>query len=113
MNVTTKLMMTFTYKQALQFIELRSSKGAQFEVRLVAEEMKNHLSRNESVYKYATKSIQPIATIEDDEDEYIPIDDDIQTSIEEMKALDITTPESAKAYMETHDELKKIKEEDI
>ena len=112
MNVTTKLMMTFTYKQALQFIELRSSKGAQFEVRLVAEEMKSHLSRNESVYKYATRSMQPIATTEDEE-EYIPIDDDIQTSIEEMKALDITTPESAKAYMETHEELKKIKEEDI
>lgn len=112
MNVTTKLMMTFTYKQAAQFIDLRSSKGAQFEVRLVAEEMKKHLLTNRDVYNHAVRSMKPIATTEDI-DNYIAIDDDIQTTIEEMKPLDISSPESAKAYMEAHEELKKIKEEDI
>lgn len=112
MNVTTKLMMTFTYKQAAQFIDLRSSKGAQFEVRLVAEEMKKHLLTNKDVYNQAVRSMKPVATTEDI-DNYIAIDDDIQTTIEEMKPLDISSPESAKAYMEAHEELKKIKEEDI
>ena len=112
MNVTTKLMMTFTYKQAAQFIDLRSSKGAQFEVRLVAEEMKKHLLVNKDVYNQAVRSMKPVATTEDI-DNYIVIDDDIETTIEEMKPLDILSPESAKAYMEAHEELKKIKEEDI
>ena len=64
------------------------------------------------MYNHAVRSMKPIATTEDI-DNYIVIDDDIQTTIEEMKPLDILSPESAKAYMEAHEELKKIKEEDI
>lgn len=121
MNVSTKLMMTFTYRQALQFIGLRSSKGAQYEIRLVAEEMKSYIEERFFIERLDF-SIQYPAFIRDlipktdnsstsiDSDK---VDDDIQTTMEEMKPLNISTPESAKAYMETHEEFKKIKEEDI
>lgn len=41
MNVTTKIMMTFTMKSFAQFYNLRSEKGAQLEIRLVSEQLKD------------------------------------------------------------------------
>ena len=43
MNVTTKIIMTFTYEQLAKFYELRSAKGAQYEIQLLADQCKMHL----------------------------------------------------------------------
>ena len=40
MNVTTKLMMTFTYSQLLHFLKLRSEKAAQKEIRMLTDSIK-------------------------------------------------------------------------
>ena len=40
MNVTTKIMMTFTYSQLAHFLELRSGKAAQKEIRLLTDDIK-------------------------------------------------------------------------
>ena len=45
MNVTTKLMMTFTYSQLFHFYKIRSEKGAQKEVQLVAEELRSFIDK--------------------------------------------------------------------
>ena len=46
MNVTTKIMMTFTYKTFAKFYQLRSEKGAQLEIRLLAEQCKKLFLEN-------------------------------------------------------------------
>ena len=43
MNVTTKLIMTFTYAQFAKFYELRSSPGAQYEIQLLADQCRMHI----------------------------------------------------------------------
>ena len=121
MNVTTKLMMTFNYKNLIQFIDLRMSPGAQYEVRLVAQEMKKHLESVSDDYsnlpittpaaiateELVEESVTEAHALEMDADEVI------ETTLEDMKPLDIKSEEGAKAYIEAHEELLKIKEEDI
>ena len=43
MNVKTKIMMTFTYTNLGYFLKLRTSRSAQKEIRLVAEEIAKHI----------------------------------------------------------------------
>lgn len=60
MNVTTKIMMTFTYKQLAKFLELRLDKAAQLEIRNLAFEVQN------LIYKkfYASTEDEFISTAE-------------------------------------------------
>lgn len=48
MNVTTKIIMTFTYKQFAKFYELRSADGAQFEIRLLADQCRTYICNLEN-----------------------------------------------------------------
>ena len=121
MNVTTKLMMTFNYKNLIQFIDLRMSPGAQYEVRLVAQEMKKHLESISDDYSHLPITTPAAIATEELVEESVTeahalemdADEVIETTLEDMKPLDIKSEEGAKAYIEAHEELLKIKEEDI
>lgn len=67
MNSSTKLFMTFTYSQLSHFIYLRSGKGAQLEVRLIAEELNNIVENHTSVDKDELFKINDYTFMEDEQ----------------------------------------------
>ena len=128
MNVKTKIMMTFTYTNLGYFLKLRTSRSAQKEIRLVAEEIAKHIpeftgNTLESLYINTTIPYNTIYNHMDDYKELITIDEDLGTVLEEVdpdkeptpdqvqdqdpKPLNINSIDDAKRYME---EAKKLKD---
>ena len=75
-NVCTKLMMTFTYRNLFHFLDMRLSKGAQAEVRAVAEELDKKMRKYDPyIYNLFALSKEEIEQSKEDlvvSDDYTP-----------------------------------------
>lgn len=114
MNVTTKLMMTFTYTQLAHFCNLRTNKAAQKEIRFVANEMLDHknISLCNSNRDFYDTCLTPYA-LNDDETEEPIIEEEVDEIVEdyteeEPTKLVIKTPEDAKEYLERNEQYKNL-----
>ena len=130
LGVTTKIMMTFTYKQLAKFLELRTSKGAQLEIRLLAQQCIEHLNniniifqQNFQLYKDCSLLSRAIRRTElelsEEFNKLIPIKgrvvgiddtmDNISTQEDnEMQSLEIKDVKDAEKYLKQNEELNKL-----
>ena len=141
MNVTTKILMTFTYKQFAKFLELRTDQAAQLEIRLVANQCQNLLynlfflthgvSTQGDIHTYmrqtfVNKALQNEAMLNHssgiNDQEYLEslkIDEEedyisteiVQNPENDMKSLEINSIEDAERYLKQNEEFKKLKED--
>lgn len=132
LGVTTKIMMTFTYKQYSKFLELRTDKAAQLEIRKLANHtidlISNHPSAkfifdsskddpkkffvNECLNTLSAQE-QKMAVRIDEEVNIIDTDDEnVQPSVElkpeDMRSLDIKNVEDAERYLKQSEEMKSL-----
>ena len=126
MNVSTKLIMTFTYKNLAYFLNLRSNKSAQTEVRLLSDSIKEYieskfpdfieynteiyynLSKQKNEEDYDNKYYYQETTIEESNNNE-SVDEIIEDSEEEVKepetsksnpeSINIDSIDDAKEYM--------------
>lgn len=125
MNVTTKLIMTFTFYNLAYFINLRSHKSAQTEVRILSDVIKNHVYHKygESLFESCLTHKAIIEKEEHDDEIYRSVelysydkedavDEDMGTETEEKEvkepktsksnpqSLNIKSLDDAKEYMQ-------------
>ena len=132
LGVTTKIMMTFTYKQYSKFLELRTDKAAQLEIRNLANHtinlINNHpsakfifdASKDDPKKFFVNECLSVISSQEqkmavgiDEEVNIIDTDDEsVQPSVElkpeDMKSLDIKNVEDAERYLKQSEEMKSL-----
>lgn len=115
-NVTTRLMMTFTYEHYGAFLKLRLAKGAQKEIRELAEETANLVmdpSKLEAFISYVTTPIgyQKERMLRTDPLLETEVDDLLsETPTDEPRSLKIETQEDAQRLIDLQE--KYSKEED-
>ena len=120
-NVTTKLYMTFTFTNLIKFLELRTAKGAQAEIRTLANEVKDIFLSNtkyifkdeEDMYSYLEPLYKEIKyntydEVDEAQDEKIAIE---EMSLEDMVEFSEKTSHDAihgfEIQIETKEELDK------
>lgn len=116
MNVTTQLMMTFTYENFGKFLLLRLDKAAQKEIRLVAEEAASFIVDSEEELdnfikvstQYRSKYFDTIPVFKDTEEDSENVDELISETVEEIKPLNINSTEEAKELIERSEQYKKL-----
>ena len=132
LGVTTKIIMTFTYKQYSKFLELRTDKAAQLEIRNLANHTINLISNHPSAKfifdaskddpkkffvnecaNTISSQEQKMAVGIDEEVNIIDTDDEnVQPSVElkpeDMKSLDIKNVEDAERYLKQSEEMKSL-----
>lgn len=130
LGATTKIIMTFTYKQLAKFLELRTSKGAQLEIRLLAQQCIDHLSNtnlifqeNFQFYKDCSLLSRAVRRTELElseefnklirvREQIVGIDeamDNISTQENnEMQSLEINNVKDAEKYLKQNEELNKL-----
>ena len=141
MNVTTKILMTFTYKQFAKFLELRTDQAAQLEIRLVANQCQNLLynlfflthgiSTQGDIQKYMRQNFvnralqneamlnhssgvndqEYLESLKIDEEEDYISTELVQNPETSMKSLEINSIEDAEQYLKQNEEFKKLKED--
>ena len=118
-NVSTKLYMTFTFTNLIKFLELRTAKGAQAEIRNIANEVKQLFLANvdifendEDMYSY----LEPVYK-EVEHESYEVVDEDEgepeveSMSLEEMinySEENVTEPEEPTYVVRCMNDLKKV-----
>jgi len=118
MNVNTKVMMTFTYSQLAHFITLRTSSGAQEEVRQVGNDIKSAmLSKcgldmlDENIYKIAlTNKSKEESVIENTNIDEI-ISDEKEEEGNNIKDLEVNNIEQAKEILKKAEEYREFEED--
>lgn len=130
LGVTTRIMMTFTYKQLAKFLELRSSKEAQLEIRLLAESCCYLLSKvhplfrnNLQLFKDCILLSRAVRRTElelsEEFNKLVPLNqerieiDDTMDNIStqennEMQSLEIKDVKDAEKYLKQNEELNKL-----
>ena len=118
MNVNTKVMMTFTYSQLAHFITLRTSSGAQEEVRQVGNDIKSAMlskcgldMTDDDIFKIALAN----KSKEDSIIENTNIDEIISDEKEEegnnIKDLEVNNIEQAKEILKKAEEYREFEED--
>ena len=122
LGVTTKILMTFTYRQYAQFLNLRLDLHAQREIRHLAAktvELKDGKFNHEELY---SNFIDPLIEYESKIDlhQKIKVDDDLDnintqeiftqdnSKEEEIKSLEINSIEDAEKYLRANEEMKNL-----
>lgn len=108
MNVTTKIMMTFNGFTLAKFLHLRTAKGAQLEIRNMANEMVHQLFTNTEAYvdfidtvlKFGYEDIKPVYTSD-------AIDDEIEIKTESFEDSKIDANE-AERLLKVEEEYKNL-----
>jgi len=108
MNVTTKIMMTFNGFTLAKFLHLRTAKGAQLEIRNMANEMVHQLFTNTEAYvdfintvlKFGYEDVKPAYTSD-------TIDEEIDIKTESFEDSKIDSDE-AKRLLEVEEEYKNL-----
>ena len=117
MNVTTQLMMTFTYENFGKFLLLRMDKAAQKEIRLVAEEAASFIVDGDELGNFINVSTQyrskyfdtiPVFKPDAEDDD---IDDLISEKVEDIKPMIINSTDDAKELIERSEQYKKLEKE--
>ena len=109
MNSTTQLLMTFTYAQLFHFLKIRSEKGAQLEIRNVANGIRvlleKYIFHNGNLPSYIEEALTP-NTIKKNNDIVldIPHSSTVDDDVENIKSLDINSLEDAEKLMNTAQE---------
>lgn len=115
MNVTTKLMMTFTYKQLAHFCKVRGEAGAQKEIRLISKELSSVILNNTpfgTVNEFYDYCLTWDAINFRNSSEDIDVDDGIGEVVEDIKPLNINSVDEAEEYMKKNEEYKNLSEND-
>ena len=109
-NVTTKLMMTFTYENFAKFLKLRMSKGAQKEIRELAEEAAYMVILPERIEEFIEYACTCSSQLKDDDNPFegfsnqdLQVDDVLSQERMEPTSLKIETTEDAKKILELHE----------
>lgn len=118
MNVNTKVMMTFTYSQLAHFITLRTSSGAQEEVRQVGNDIKTAMLSKcgldmvyDDIYKIAlTNKSKEDSIIEDTNIDEI-ISDEKEEEGNNIKDLEVDNIEQAKEILKKAEEYREFEED--
>ena len=118
MNVNTKVMMTFTYSQLAHFITLRTSSGAQEEVRQVGNDIKSAMlskcgldMTDEDIYNIAlTNKSKEDSVIENTNIDEI-ISDEKEEEGNNIKDLEVNNIEQAKEILKKAEEYREFEED--
>lgn len=118
MNVNTKVMMTFTYSQLAHFITLRTSSGAQEEVRQVGNDIKTAMlskcgldMTDEDIYKIALANKSKEDSIIEDTNIDEIIADEQEESVNNIKDLEVNNIEQAKEILKKAEEYREFEED--
>lgn len=106
-NVTTKLMMTFTYENFAKFLKLRMAKGAQKEIRELAEEAAYMVLLPEEVEDFIEYACTWNSQLKDDENPFegfsnqdLQVDDILAEERMKPTSMKIETTEDAKKILD-------------
>ena len=118
MNVNTKVMMTFTYSQLAHFITLRTSSGAQEEVRQVGNDIKTAMlskcgldMTDDDIYKIALANKSKEDSIIEDTNIDEIIADEQEESVNNIKDLEVNNIEQAKEILKKAEEYREFDDE--
>ena len=118
MNVNTKVMMTFTYSQLAHFITLRTSSGAQEEVRQVGNDIKSAMlskcgldMTDDDIFKIALANKSKEDSIIEDTNIDEIITDEKEESDNNIKDLEVNNIEQAKEILKKAEEYREFEED--
>lgn len=115
-NVTTRLMMTFTYEHYGAFLKLRLASGAQKEIRDLAEETVSLVMDPSNLEEFIEYVTTPIAYRKEGwlENPLAPGIDSMdvdETISEEPRSLEVNTPEDAQKLFDLQERYKKVEDQ--
>ena len=113
-NVTTKLMMTMTYKNYAYFLQLRLDKAAQKEIRKLAEESSTLVidrDKLQDFIEYLTTSRRKLKKTSTEETIYV--DEIMEEKYIEPTPMEIKTEESAQILLDKQNQYREIEKKEM